>query len=376
MNVIKSKVGNTFFNLLGWHTNRKIVVIESDDWGSERMPSREIYDYLLRKNIRVDLCPYNKFDSLASESDLNNLFEVLTKFHDRNGNHPIITTNFNVANPDFKKIKEARFERYFYNTLPETYESYHDHSGSLSIWHEGINNGLVFPQYHGREHLNTLLWLELLREGHKELHIAFDVGVYGLSRITSPKIVQYHLASLIFRNNEEKITIENNLKDGIDLFRMLFGFQPRSFIAPVYIWNTEIEPTFKLLGIEYMQGNKIQTEYNASNTNHFKTKYHYLGQSNKNGQRFLVRNCFFEPTQTNNRDSVVENCLKQIEQNFKWRKPAIISSHRLNYIGYIVEENRDKNLRLLEELLRKMLAKWPDIEFMTSVDLGDLISAK
>jgi len=30
-------------NIPGWRTNRKIVVIESDDWGSVRMPSREVY---------------------------------------------------------------------------------------------------------------------------------------------------------------------------------------------------------------------------------------------------------------------------------------------------------------------------------------------
>jgi hypothetical protein len=34
-------------NLPGWCTNRKIVVIESDDWGSIRMPSLTIFENLL-----------------------------------------------------------------------------------------------------------------------------------------------------------------------------------------------------------------------------------------------------------------------------------------------------------------------------------------
>lgn len=33
-----------FSNLPGWRTNRKIVVIESDDWGSIRMPSLTILE--------------------------------------------------------------------------------------------------------------------------------------------------------------------------------------------------------------------------------------------------------------------------------------------------------------------------------------------
>ena len=41
-------IRNIFHNLLsipGWRTNRHIVVIESDDWGSIRMPSKEVYVY-------------------------------------------------------------------------------------------------------------------------------------------------------------------------------------------------------------------------------------------------------------------------------------------------------------------------------------------
>ena len=55
-------------------------------------------------------------------------------------------------------------------------------------------------------------------------------------------------------------------------------------------------------------------------------------------------------------------------------KPATISVHRLNFIGAIHKENRDKSLTLMESLLTKIMEKWPDVEFMTSVELGHLIS--
>ena len=48
----------------GWTTDRKILVIESDDWGSIRMPSREIYEKSLRAGYRVDLNMFDKYDSL------------------------------------------------------------------------------------------------------------------------------------------------------------------------------------------------------------------------------------------------------------------------------------------------------------------------
>ena len=65
------------YNIPGWHTKRHLVVIESDDWGSIRMPSREVYDEFLRRGIRVDRDPYCRYDRLESREDMSRLFEVL-----------------------------------------------------------------------------------------------------------------------------------------------------------------------------------------------------------------------------------------------------------------------------------------------------------
>jgi hypothetical protein len=70
----------------------------------------------------------------------------------------------------------------------------------------------------------------------------------------------------------------------------------------------------------------------------------------------------------------IGNCLKEIEIAFRWNKPAVISTHRVNYIGYLVPENRERSLKQLEVLLSSMLKRWPDIEFMTTSELGDLIN--
>ena len=69
----------------------------------------------------------------------------------------------------------------------------------------------------------------------------------------------------------------------------------------------------------------------------------------------------------------MDSCLKEIKTAFTWRKPAIIASHRVNFIGYINPDNREQNLKLLVELLRKIVKKWPEVEFMTSDQLGKLM---
>lgn len=58
MKKLKQRVKDTIYKWRGWKTSRKIIVIESDDWGSIRMPSKEVYNSLLKQGIRVDKDDY------------------------------------------------------------------------------------------------------------------------------------------------------------------------------------------------------------------------------------------------------------------------------------------------------------------------------
>ena len=70
----------------------------------------------------------------------------------------------------------------------------------------------------------------------------------------------------------------------------------------------------------------------------------------------------------------VDSCLNDIRIAFAWRNPAVIGTHRVNYIGGIDRSNRDRGLRELSALLTAILKKWPDVEFMSSEQLGNEIS--
>jgi hypothetical protein len=61
--------------------------------------------------------------------------------------------------------------------------------------------------------------------------------------------------------------------------------------------------------------------------------------------------------------------MKQIETAFRWNKPAIISSHRVNYCGHIDPNNREIGLSALKNLLDQIVNKWPDVEFMAADEL-------
>ena len=104
----------------------------------------------------------------------------------------------------------------------------------------------------------------------------------------------------------------------------------------------------------------------------YKKEYNYTGKTNKHGQKILVRNIVFEPTDERGFDWV-DYSMKQVEAAFRWRRPAIISSHRVNFCGHIDPENRKEGIGKLKNLLAAITERWPDVEFMAANELGKLI---
>ena len=102
-------------------------------------------------------------------------------------------------------------------------------------------------------------------------------------------------------------------------------------------------------------------------------KNNFLGTKSKAGLIYLTRNVFFEPSHFRDQYDVVNECLERIKIAFRWGKPSTISMHRLNIIGAIHENNRTVNLMLLRKLLNEILKRYPDVEFMSSDELGNMI---
>ncbi|MEZ4841522.1 MAG: hypothetical protein R2821_08440 [Flavobacteriaceae bacterium] len=181
------------------------------------------------------------------------------------------------------------------------------------------------------------------------------------------------MRALDFETDEQLLLLKKNLSEGLQLFKKVFGYSSKSFIAPSYVWNSDIEEVLYNEGVHYLQGIAYQYIPKIGNKK-LKRKWHYTGQRNDYGQLYLVRNAFFEPSIT--KQKTIEETLKRIEIAFRWKKPAIIGAHRLNFIGYINQQNRDENLKLFKDLLQVIIQKWPDVEFMTSDMLGDVINNK
>jgi hypothetical protein len=334
---IRQFIARNIVNAGGWRTNRKIVVLESDDWGSIRMSSIDAYKRLLKSGVPVDRSPFCKYDSLASESDLSLLFDVLSSCRDFKGNPSVLTANALVANPDFEKIRESNFQKYYYERIAETFKKFPEHDNCFTLWREGKEKKLFHPQSHGREHLNHTYWLKLLQEDKYDFRLAFENGIWGLSSDIYPKMKRSVQASFDFTDRKEINHHKEVIRSGLGIFKELFGYGSRSFIPTNYIWSMELQDTFKDNGVDYLQGMKYQ-KLPLENDNKRKMVRHYLGEKNQSRQIYLVRNCSFEPSLKKSNFDSVDDCLHSIKLAFRWKKPAIISTHRMLVIWQVIIE--------------------------------------
>lgn len=376
INDVLSKLRTNVSNIPGWRTKRHIVVIESDDWGSIRMSSLESFERMLKAGMREDRNHYNTNDALESNQDLEELLDVLSLFTDSTGRHPVMTGVNVVANPLFERIKESGYQEYFYEPYTETCRRYPNHDRVYDLWKEGIEKRLLVPIFHGREHLNVQRWLRALQDGNKSTLLAFENRVTGIYNGINEEPIPEFQAAFDLDSLEDLPYMKDVLSTGLDLFEKLYGFRAKYFVPTNGPFNNTLEKDLLDAGVQYINTEKKQRE--PLGNGQYRVNTRFLGDKNRYGQIYLTRNCFFEPSSTGyvvptNYDWVGA-CLKQIEIAFRWHKPATISTHRVNYIGWLHPENREKSLNQLKELLSQVIKRWPDVEFMTSVELGKLIS--
>jgi hypothetical protein len=370
---LKRIVSRNLTNIPGFRTNRKIVVFESDDWGMIRMASKDAYNRLLKKGYPVDGCTYNSNDALETNDDVQFLAEVLQNHRDRNGNFAKFTLNNIVANPDFVKIKANGFKKYEYEPFIETLKRYSNADNVIQYYKEGIESGVFQIQFHGREHVNVNRWIDKLAENDKAIIDAFEEEMFTVAVGSNNSGRREGLDSFGMAYKTQYEIMESVIETGTELFEKLWGYKSLSFIAPCYTWSEKLEPILRHNSVKYIQGSHAQIMPVDGLELKVKVKRHYMGQKNAYNQIYLVRNVHFEPAGKSNLDRENANTLVQIKNAFMWKKPAIISTHRVNYISRINPKNKENNLKLLNKLLIQIVALYPDVEFMSSDQLGNLI---
>jgi len=371
---------NEFFilnakNLIGWRNKRKVVVFAVDDYGNVRIDSKEARFRMEKAGVKLRN-RFDAFDTLETATDLEMLYDVLSSVKDSTGRHAIFTPYALTCNINFERMKEEGYERYIYETLPETFDKLEAiqpaaYSGAWRMLLDGIEKKLLAPQFHGREHLNLKVFREKLQQRDEPFMKVLENRSYTGVANSGYKTISSN-AAFDFWKTDELEGLKPVISDGIMKFEKVYGYKPVNFTPPAYNIHPDLYPVLHEHGIKFMDVALIQRIHKGKGR--YSKAFNYTGKNLKIGLTILVRNVVFEPTENRGIDWV-NYAMKQIEAAFRWNRPAIISSHRVNFCGHIDVSNRKKGLKALRELLQKITQRWPEVEFMAANELGDIIQS-
>ncbi len=367
---IKRAAIKAVINRKGKRIPQKWVLIESDDWGSIRTASKESQNKLIQKGYPELESPFNKYDALESNSDLEALLEVLHSVKGSDGKPANITFNTVMTNPDFDAMRACNFQEYQYEHFYDTLAKYPQHDKVIKLYQQGINSNCITPQFHGREHVHFKNWTRALQKGEKGVLDAFEERMFTVHNRDLVTCKDFYLDAWGMHNTEDERAIGAAIKEGLHIFEETFGFKSKSAIAACFSMSKHAEKVLLEAGVKHIQGAYIQDRITEEGLGIEKVK-HFMGKKNENGQFFTIRNANFEPTLNPNIDWV-NTVLEDVYWAFFWGKPAIINSHRLNYIGSLEEKNRTQTLVLLKEILKRIVQKWPEVCFVSSARLSEL----
>jgi hypothetical protein len=373
INRIKTDLLLNLKNIYGWKTDRKIVVFSVDDYGNVRLDSRSARENLDKAGLRT-LVRFDAYDSLENREDLEILFETLDSVKDVNGQSAKFTLFSVPCNIDFERIAEEGYLEYHYELLPVTFQKLasmnnKSYEGAWKLWKEGISHGLIVPQFHGREHLNLKVFREKLITRDAELMSLLKNRSYTSISNTGYTTIDWSAAFDFWEFNENQ-GFEEIIRDGLNAFEEVFGFRSLHFNSPGRSEHKIIHDFLFRNGINYIDSPVVKKEHRGKGL--YKTEFYYTGKSNNSNMLHNVRNVVFEPTEDKGIDWV-NFAIRQIEAAFRWNRPAVISSHRVNFCGNISEINRQCGIDNLKKLLKQIVSRWPEVEFMSSDSMMDLI---
>jgi len=360
-------------NIPGWSTKRRILVIESDDYGSIYMPSSIAYEKISAYDINVKQSNSCRLDNLETSADMECLLEFCNNTKDFQGQPLRYTPFFNPANADTEKLFDSSQSEYSYLDYEQTQLRYNHNFEVMRMWEEGIKSKIILPEYHGREHVNVPLLMRLLKEDT-------EFRKYVQEGFLFPKIdnkfgTETLRAAYFFANDREKDYLKESLVDGINLFKSLFNYTPTVFCPSNGVFHDDFKTLLSNAGVKATVESGVRKVPDGNGGSYTKRKFIFGKHEKQYHLLRYSRNVTFEPTR-DGIDKSVSRAFAQMEFAFRWNKPVVVATHRVNFGGGFFEENRRVGLKALALLISKAQKRWPNLEFMSSSELTNLILEK
>lgn len=317
-----------------------VVIFESDDWG-----------------------PAAPFEA----DRLQKIIDVLTRYQDREGRHPVMTLGVVLSVPDTEWIRKDRLARY--------HALYLDAPRFLAIretTQKGLEAGVFSLQLHGMAHFLPETLLKAVPADPMVLDWLTGEGIPDPVDLPSPLQSRWTDCSVLPCRALDPEVVQARAEEEVGRFREIFGENPVVAVPPTFIWNEAVEGGWARAGVRY-----VVTPGRRYCCRDAKGKPVPAGPVIRNGQRgsvpgihYLVRDSYFEPAYGHKAAKAVERVAWQTSLG----RPALFETHRFNF-------NRDEGqcnaaLSELSAAIGLILKHQPQTRFLTSAELAAAMAAQ
>jgi hypothetical protein len=361
MNVIRKlwQRGREFFPVDGFHFDRPIVMLQSDDWGRAGLRDREGLEQHAAAGLVLGERPYD-FYTLETAEDLAALSSVLGSRRDSAGRSPSLEMNFIVANLDFPRMSADGFRRIHLLPLSDGLPAGWSRPGLLHAYREGIQEALFRPALHGTTHFCRAAVERHLSDSGERGNFLRTLWQAGTPYVhwRMPWIGYEYWDSEAAPDDRflAAATQRDLIGEAVGDFAKLFSTLPRSACAPGYRANDDTHRAWAEIGIRVAQNGP-----GAAIPPHF----------DRHGILQLYRKVEFEPAVEP--AFSVEACISGAEACFARKIPAIVSVHSINFHSS-VQDFRSRTLELLDQFLDALQSAHPDLLYLHSGELYEVVN--
>ncbi len=315
-----------------------VLIFESDDWGA---------------------------GPLSQITALSRIKEILARYSDKKGHHPVMTLGVVLSIPDSNKIIRTGYRSYFAKRL--------DHPDFLPIktmMLNGLTQGVFDLHLHGMAHYwpdNLMRALQTDKKVQQWLNQGYLLTEELPSTLQSRWTNNKQLPTIPLNHNE----VDRAVKEEVEEFKKQFGTKPTVVVPPTFIWDEFVEQSWRKCAINYLitPGQYYDHRDKRGKPSGNEEKI-VNGQLSRTGLTYMVRNDYFEP----GLGHTAEKAVKELDIKTHLAQPTLLEIHRFNFIQ---NEAITKNSLLeLEKVITLALEKYPDIMFLSTQVLAEKYSSK
>ena len=307
-----------------------VLILESDDWGA---------------------------GPLEQAGALEKIVGCLAGFRDQAGHPAVMTLGIILEVPDGQRIRQDEFRTYHGLRIGAP-----DFASIRSVMAAGIGSGTLAPQLHGLTHYRPATLLNLA--GSNPQLREWLTGSSPAPTESLPDALQSNWidATSLPPLQLTDVEIERAVGEACAVYHEFFG-PPRIAVATTFIWSDRVELAWAKEGVDtVITPGRRYTSRNARGQPDAVDAQMYNGMISPQGLLYLVRDAYFEPARGHTSDRVEAGVAARTALG----RPTLVETHRFNFLGQAEQTSLDA----LSDALARVMARWPQIGFLSSAELA------